>query len=85
MAAAQDPSFQPILLTLPSLTPSLALEVCLQAPSIIVRHTLLLQIIPHGLILHRLFVQADGKVRTLLQPLTAHTDTLTDTRHPDWP
>ncbi|KZT00930.1 galactose mutarotase-like protein [Laetiporus sulphureus 93-53] len=44
-----DPSLQPILLTLPSLTPSLALE-----------------ILPYGLTLHRLFVQADGKTHDIL-------------------
>ncbi|EIW57180.1 galactose mutarotase-like protein [Trametes versicolor FP-101664 SS1] len=47
--AASDPSFAPILLTLPSLTPSLALEV-----------------LPAGLTLHRLFVQADGKTHDIL-------------------
>ncbi|KAI0351752.1 galactose mutarotase-like protein [Trametes cingulata] len=49
MAIETDPSFQPILLTLPSLTPSLALEV-----------------LPAGLTLHRLFVQADGKTHDIL-------------------
>ncbi|KZT23155.1 galactose mutarotase-like protein [Neolentinus lepideus HHB14362 ss-1] len=43
-----DP-FQPVLLALPSLTPSLALE-----------------LIPNGLLMHRLFVQADGKTHDLL-------------------
>ncbi|KAI0822568.1 galactose mutarotase-like protein [Trametes gibbosa] len=47
--ASADPSFDPILLTLPSLTPSLALEV-----------------LPAGLTLHRLFVQADGKTHDIL-------------------
>ncbi|KAI0635548.1 galactose mutarotase-like protein [Trametes polyzona] len=49
MAASEDPSFAPILLTLPSLTPSLALEV-----------------LPAGLTLHRLFVQADGRTHDIL-------------------
>lgn len=40
-----DPRFTPVLLTLPSFTPSLALEV-----------------LPHGVTFHRLYVQADGKV-----------------------
>ncbi|EPQ52513.1 galactose mutarotase-like protein [Gloeophyllum trabeum ATCC 11539] len=44
----QDP-WQPVLLALPSLTPSLALE-----------------LIPHGLLIHRLFVQADGKTHDLV-------------------
>ncbi|TFK83746.1 galactose mutarotase-like protein [Polyporus arcularius HHB13444] len=47
--AASDPGFTPILLTLPSLTPSLALE-----------------ILPAGLTLHRLYVQADGKTHDIL-------------------
>ncbi|OBZ66205.1 Aldose 1-epimerase [Grifola frondosa] len=46
MAAPVDPSFAPLLLALPSFTPSLALEV-----------------LPAGLTIHRLFVQADAKVR----------------------
>ncbi|KAJ7340689.1 galactose mutarotase-like domain-containing protein [Mycena albidolilacea] len=41
--------FDPILLTLPSLTPSLALE-----------------ILPSGLTLHRLFVQADGRTHDIV-------------------
>ncbi|KAJ7111901.1 galactose mutarotase-like domain-containing protein [Mycena epipterygia] len=41
--------FTPVLLTLPSLTPSLALE-----------------ILPHGLTLHRLFVQADGRTHDIV-------------------
>ncbi|KAJ7195632.1 galactose mutarotase-like domain-containing protein [Mycena pura] len=41
--------FDPILLTLPSLTPALALE-----------------ILPHGLTLHRLFVQADGRTHDVV-------------------
>ncbi|KAF8173598.1 galactose mutarotase-like domain-containing protein [Mycena galopus ATCC 62051] len=41
--------FNPILLTLPSLTPSLALE-----------------ILPYGLTLHRLFVQADGRTHDIV-------------------
>ncbi|CDO71819.1 hypothetical protein BN946_scf184939.g43 [Trametes cinnabarina] len=49
MADSSDPAFSPILLTLPSLTPSLALEV-----------------LPAGLTLHRLFVQADGKTHDIL-------------------
>ncbi|KAH9885801.1 galactose mutarotase-like protein [Cubamyces lactineus] len=49
MADPSDPSFNPILLTLPSFTPSLALEV-----------------LPAGLTLHRLFVQADGKTHDIL-------------------
>ncbi|TBU41505.1 galactose mutarotase-like protein [Dichomitus squalens] len=49
MASPTDPEFTPILLALPSLTPSLALE-----------------IIPRGLVLHRLFVQADGKTHDIL-------------------
>ncbi|KAI0034751.1 galactose mutarotase-like protein [Vararia minispora EC-137] len=44
-----DASFQPILLSLPSLTPSLAAEV-----------------LPHGLTLHRLFLQADGRTHDLV-------------------
>ncbi|KAI0760986.1 galactose mutarotase-like protein [Trametes elegans] len=50
MASSEsDPSFTPLLLTLPSLTPSLALEV-----------------LPAGLTLHRLFVQAGGKTHDIL-------------------
>ncbi|KAJ7767230.1 galactose mutarotase-like domain-containing protein [Mycena metata] len=41
--------FNPVLLTLPSLTPSLALE-----------------ILPYGLTLHRLFVQADGRTHDIV-------------------
>ncbi|KAJ7129045.1 galactose mutarotase-like domain-containing protein [Mycena filopes] len=41
--------FKPVLLTLPSLTPSLALEV-----------------LPYGLTLHRLFVQADGRTHDIV-------------------
>ncbi|KAJ6459464.1 galactose mutarotase-like domain-containing protein [Mycena vitilis] len=41
--------FEPVLLTLPSLTPSLALE-----------------ILPFGLTLHRLFVQADGRTHDIV-------------------
>ncbi|TFK65110.1 galactose mutarotase-like protein [Pluteus cervinus] len=41
--------FKPILLTLPSLTPSLAVEV-----------------LPHGLTLHRVFVQADGRTHDIV-------------------
>ncbi|KAJ7683639.1 galactose mutarotase-like domain-containing protein [Mycena rosella] len=41
--------FDPVLLTLPSLTPSLALEV-----------------LPYGLTLHRLFVQADGRTHDIV-------------------
>ena len=44
-----DPRFTPVLLALPSFTPSLALEV-----------------LPHGVTLHRLFVQADGKTHDIL-------------------
>ncbi|THH27229.1 hypothetical protein EUX98_g6965 [Antrodiella citrinella] len=44
-----DTHFTPVLLALPTLTPSLALE-----------------ILPHGLTLHRLFVQADGRTHDLL-------------------
>ncbi|PIL35328.1 hypothetical protein GSI_02053 [Ganoderma sinense ZZ0214-1] len=44
-----EPGFTPILLALPSLTPSLALE-----------------ILPRGLVLHRLFVQADGRTHDIL-------------------
>ncbi|GJE89745.1 galactose mutarotase-like protein [Phanerochaete sordida] len=44
-----DPRFTPVLLTLPSLTPSLALEV-----------------LPHGVTFHRLYVQADGKTHDIL-------------------
>ncbi|EED80127.1 predicted protein [Postia placenta Mad-698-R] len=47
MVSPDDPSLTPLLLTLPSLTPSLALEV-----------------LPLGLTLHRLFVQADAKAYT---------------------
>ncbi|KAI0317520.1 galactose mutarotase-like protein [Amylostereum chailletii] len=46
---ASDESLAPILLELPSLTPSLAAE-----------------ILPHGLTLHRLFVQADGRTHDLV-------------------
>ncbi|GBE88173.1 galactose mutarotase-like protein [Sparassis latifolia] len=46
---ASDPGFNPILLALPSLTPSLALEV-----------------LPYGVTLHRLYVQADGKTHDIL-------------------
>ncbi|EED83291.1 predicted protein [Postia placenta Mad-698-R] len=52
MVTPLDASLTPLLLTLPSLTPSLALEV-----------------LPLGLTLHRLFVQADGKAGTLPSPL----------------
>ncbi|KAH9914979.1 galactose mutarotase-like protein [Fomitopsis serialis] len=48
-APATHPGFEPMLLALPSLTPSLALEV-----------------LPYGLTLHRLFVQADGKTHDIL-------------------
>ncbi|KAF8055540.1 galactose mutarotase-like domain-containing protein [Lyophyllum atratum] len=41
--------FRPVLLTLPSLTPSLALE-----------------ILPHGLTLHRIIVQADGRTHDIV-------------------
>ncbi|KAG5652985.1 hypothetical protein H0H81_002810 [Sphagnurus paluster] len=41
--------YQPVLLTLPSLTPSLALE-----------------ILPHGLTLHRIIVQADGRTHDIV-------------------
>ncbi|KAJ7253421.1 galactose mutarotase-like domain-containing protein [Mycena rebaudengoi] len=41
--------FEPVFLALPSLTPSLALE-----------------ILPHGLTLHRLFVQADGRTHDIV-------------------
>ncbi|OCH86488.1 galactose mutarotase-like protein [Obba rivulosa] len=44
-----DHRFTPILLALPSFTPSLALE-----------------LLPHGLTIHRLFVQADGKTHDIL-------------------
>lgn len=44
-----DASLQPILLTLPSLTPSLAVE-----------------LLPRGLVLHRLFVQTDGRTHDLV-------------------
>ncbi|THH17897.1 hypothetical protein EW146_g2994 [Bondarzewia mesenterica] len=44
-----DAYFQPILLALPSLTPSLAVE-----------------LLPHGLTVHRLFVQADGRTHDLV-------------------
>ncbi|PSR73726.1 hypothetical protein PHLCEN_2v10445 [Hermanssonia centrifuga] len=47
MSTTQDPA--PILLALPSFTPSLALEV-----------------IPRGVTLHRLFVQADGRTHDIL-------------------
>ncbi|KAA1476245.1 galactose mutarotase-like protein [Dentipellis sp. KUC8613] len=47
--AMSDAAFSPILLALPSLTPSLALEV-----------------LPHGVTLHRLFVQTDGRTHDLL-------------------
>lgn len=49
MVTPLDASLTPLLLTLPSLTPSLALEV-----------------LPLGLTLHRLFVQADGKTHDIL-------------------
>ncbi|TFK36743.1 galactose mutarotase-like domain-containing protein [Crucibulum laeve] len=42
-------NFKSVLLTLPSLTPSLALEV-----------------LPHGLTIHRLFVQADGRTQDIV-------------------
>ncbi|KAI0073160.1 galactose mutarotase-like protein [Panus rudis PR-1116 ss-1] len=44
-----DPAFTPVLLALPSLTPSLALE-----------------ILPHGLTIHRFYVQADGRTHDLV-------------------
>ena len=44
-----DGRFTPVLLTLPSFTPSLALEV-----------------LPHGVTLHRLYVQANGKTHDIL-------------------
>ncbi|TCD61099.1 hypothetical protein EIP91_009036 [Steccherinum ochraceum] len=47
--AAPEPGFTPLLLALPSLTPSLALEV-----------------LPHGVTLHRLIAQADGMTHDLL-------------------
>ena len=46
---AAETAFQPIQLTLPSLTPSLVLEV-----------------LPYGLTLHRLYVQVDGKTHDVL-------------------
>lgn len=49
MAADSDPAYQPLLLELPSLTPSLAAE-----------------FLPHGLTLHRLFLQADGRTHDLV-------------------
>ena len=52
LAMTTDPRFTPVLLTLPSFTPSLALEV-----------------LPHGVTFHRLYVQADGKVRLPYRPL----------------
>ncbi|KAH8092568.1 galactose mutarotase-like protein [Cristinia sonorae] len=47
--SAPEQRFTPVLLTLPGLTPTLALE-----------------ILPHGVTLHRLFVQADGRTHDLL-------------------
>ncbi|KAH7926069.1 galactose mutarotase-like protein [Leucogyrophana mollusca] len=41
--------FKPVLLALPSLTPSLAVEV-----------------LPHGMTIHRIFVQADGKTHDIV-------------------
>ncbi|EPT05454.1 hypothetical protein FOMPIDRAFT_1155225 [Fomitopsis schrenkii] len=58
-ASAIHPGFTPILLALPSLTPSLALEV-----------------LPYGLTLHRLFVQADGKTHDILIGPEAPSDHL---------
>lgn len=49
MTSAVDPRFVPVLLTLPSFTPSLALEV-----------------LPHGVTFHRLYVQADGKTHDII-------------------
>ncbi|KAI0950664.1 hypothetical protein AcW1_007914 [Taiwanofungus camphoratus] len=49
MASPTDPALTPMLLALPSFTPSLALEV-----------------LPLGLTLHRLFIQADGKTHDIL-------------------
>lgn len=46
---SNDPHFTPVLLALPSFTPSLAAEV-----------------LPYGVTLHRLFVQADGKTHDIL-------------------
>ena len=61
--SATDPGFTPILLTLPSLTPSLALEVSSPPPPSHTPPNLHSKVLPAGLTLHRLFVQADGKVR----------------------
>ncbi|KAL5504356.1 hypothetical protein ACEPAH_8430 [Sanghuangporus vaninii] len=44
-----SPGFTPLVLALPSLTPSLAIEV-----------------LPHGVTLHRIYVQADGKTHDIL-------------------
>ncbi|EJD07057.1 galactose mutarotase-like protein [Fomitiporia mediterranea MF3/22] len=44
-----SPGFTPLVLALPSLTPSLAIE-----------------ILPHGLTIHRIIVQADGKTHDIL-------------------
>ncbi|TDL25724.1 galactose mutarotase-like protein [Rickenella mellea] len=44
-----SPAFTPILLALPSLTPSLAIE-----------------ILPHGLTVHKIYVQADGRTHDLV-------------------
>jgi len=54
------PDFTPMLLALPSLTPTLALE-----------------ILPYGLTLHRLYVQADGKTHDILIGPEAPADHLT--------
>ena len=59
-----EPRFTPVLLALPSLTPSLALEVSQRILSSMCRYsaTHFFQVLPHGVTLHRLYVQADGRV-----------------------
>ncbi|KDQ52685.1 hypothetical protein JAAARDRAFT_39962 [Jaapia argillacea MUCL 33604] len=62
MASPQEPPvdpFKPVLLALPSLAPSLAVEV-----------------LPYGLAVHRLFVQADGRTHDLIVGPEAPSDHL---------
>ncbi|KAG5645095.1 hypothetical protein DXG03_006909 [Asterophora parasitica] len=60
--------FKPVLLSLQSsFTPSLALEVCSRQPQIVLAELMhLVQILPHGLTLHRIIVQADGRTHDVV-------------------
>jgi len=64
-----SPETTPILLALPSFTPSLALEVTVPPPAQRIPADVFLQVLPYGLTIHRFFVQADGRVRNKFPPL----------------